>query len=59
MFYSVKFWHDNQWHTFIDYGPNYRGEADRIASKLGELFSAIEIHTNYPDGSVDVEIVRC
>ncbi len=48
MTHTVKFYNANGWHTFEEYGMDYRDESVRVAQKLAALFPIVEIHSYYP-----------
>jgi len=57
MSYTIKFWNENRWNVFDEFGACMRSDVDRIARKLALLFSAVEIHTTMHDGSLEIERV--
>lgn len=44
MKYVVSFYNRNKWHVFEEYGPSMKSTAYKIAGKLNELFSSVEVN---------------
>jgi len=47
--YTVKFWNQNSWNIYEEYGPTMREVALRRGAQLAELFGAVEVISSEGD----------